>query len=504
MQPKSSKIRALLDKYRDRFKAARRSGSAQTSSVTAQASVATSTPPPGNAMALGQRTDTSQPHANDVTQNVIALGEASNLDPTLHPGRHVIPKGIAESVIFRGAKTVLSVMKDSVDDIHAPGVKAVLSGVYGCIQVLQKADQNSEDLDMLGQSTSTLISLLSSFGDNLPEPLCSQVNVLTNQMKTIQDKLRNKFGRKGWRKIIDGSDDATEVIQMFRDFSIKVQTFSLYCEMQVAEGINTLILNNTLDNLPRVRDASFQSGDRDGCLDKTREDILKKITKWAMESHGPQIFWLNGMAGVGKTTIAQTVAEILQVEGKLGASFFCSRSHAGRNYVKGIFPTIAYSLARAHPAFTIGIMKAINQNPDVGYYSIDKQFAKLIREPCGLKESEKVTFTIVIDALDECMNSKEIANVLRMLCENAPSCLRFFVASRPEPYIEVYGMNTQTAYLHDVASNVVTHDIQLYLSTKLKGITSLGQPDWPPEDAVGTLVQKAGKLFFYASTMYQF
>ena len=39
---------------------------------------------------------------------------------------------------------------------------------------------------------------------------------------------------------------------------------------------------------------------------------------------GLQNFWLNGLAGAGKLTIAQTFIKPAFADGKLGASFFCS------------------------------------------------------------------------------------------------------------------------------------------------------------------------------------
>ena len=53
-------------------------------------------------------------------------------------------------------------------------------------------------------------------------------------------------------------------------------------------------------------------------------------------------FWLNGLAGTGKSTIAQTFAEMVANNGALGASFFCSRDYLDRKELKNTFPTLAY------------------------------------------------------------------------------------------------------------------------------------------------------------------
>ena len=57
------------------------------------------------------------------------------------------------------------------------------------------------------------------------------------------------------------------------------------------------------------------------------------------------IFWLNGLAGTGKSTIAQTASERMFAEGSLGASFFCSRSVEDRSDLQLTFPTLAFQLA---------------------------------------------------------------------------------------------------------------------------------------------------------------
>ena len=53
-------------------------------------------------------------------------------------------------------------------------------------------------------------------------------------------------------------------------------------------------------------------------------DVLLQLEQWLKDEQGHQVLWLNGLAGTGKSTIAQTFAEISFADGDLGASFFCS------------------------------------------------------------------------------------------------------------------------------------------------------------------------------------
>jgi hypothetical protein len=58
------------------------------------------------------------------------------------------------------------------------------------------------------------------------------------------------------------------------------------------------------------------------CLSGTRVDLLNQVKVWSEKDHNEHIFWLNGMAGTGKSTIARTVASSFDKEGQLGGSFF--------------------------------------------------------------------------------------------------------------------------------------------------------------------------------------
>jgi hypothetical protein len=57
------------------------------------------------------------------------------------------------------------------------------------------------------------------------------------------------------------------------------------------------------------------------------------------------LFWLNGQAGTGKSTIALTVAQRFRNERRLGASFFFARGQGDRGNVKRFFTTLASYLA---------------------------------------------------------------------------------------------------------------------------------------------------------------
>ena len=66
-----------------------------------------------------------------------------------------------------------------------------------------------------------------------------------------------------------------------------------------------------LSKLPYVPEAAFNSHTnqhKPECLPNTRVELLDRIKEWINSPQGKCILWLNGMAGMGKSTIARTLA----------------------------------------------------------------------------------------------------------------------------------------------------------------------------------------------------
>lgn len=279
----------------------------------------------------------------------------------------------------------------------------------------------------------------------------------------------------------------------------------------------------TLNNMRPVSEAMFDTSDtRTPCLPGTRVDILHKLEEWATDPTARQLYWLNGHAGSGKSTIAQSLAERLFAQGRLGASYFCSRNSQRASDLKTIFATIAFQLARALnerlAAYRKLLLKTIeNQaNPDVATYSLSEQLQRLILGPVAESGIETV---IIIDALDECVDDKSTSAILDLLSQHATRLpelkVKFFITSRPESHIRS-GFRlrpleelTGVMVIHKVAAESINHDIRLFLNHNFLRIAS-SRSDfnvsevWPRPEEVETLVIASAGLFIFASTIIKF
>jgi hypothetical protein len=94
-------------------------------------------------------------------------------------------------------------------------------------------------------------------------------------------------------------------------------------------------------------------------------DLLQEIYNWADGQDERCIFWLNGLAGTGKSTIARTVARRYVELERLGASFFFSKGGGDVNHAGKFFTSLAMQLASNVPPLQQHISDAVSKRKDV-------------------------------------------------------------------------------------------------------------------------------------------
>jgi len=214
---------------------------------------------------------------------------------------------------------------------------------------------------------------------------------------------------------------------------------------------------------------------------------------------------------MGKSTIAQTFAERMSAEGRLGASFFCSRDFEDQSNLKLIFPTLAVQLARTYAEFRLTFVPLVRSDPGIAKNSLYDQMDELIVQP--LRKSS-ISTVIVIDALDECKDEKPasaILSVLGQFVSKVPK-VKFFLTGRPEPRIRegfrlpLLAAATDVFVLHDVEPNFVNNDIRLFFEQSFLELARRrpGLDNWPVREQLDLLCKRAAGLFVYAVATVRF
>ncbi|KAH8797612.1 quinon protein alcohol dehydrogenase-like superfamily [Flagelloscypha sp. PMI_526] len=274
----------------------------------------------------------------------------------------------------------------------------------------------------------------------------------------------------------------------------------------VMERIEERLLLVFLDKLEVSRHAPYNSPaaqiHRRTCTPNTRVTILQEIISWAKYNIYPplsSLFWIFGLAGTGKSTIAQSVCEILKKEALLASSYFCSVQFDSEDS-KRIVPTIASHLAACFPVFAKHLAMILRRSPECASARIPDQFRDLLCVPWDLFNKEvalEQSYIVVLDALDECDNSEEVLRlILDSIDQNRLQGVRFLATSRPVPRLVEKALKLRRGpqiALHEVGKEEVSGDIRLFLEEELHGKVG------PAE--IRELTARSNGLFIFASTL---
>ncbi|EAU83442.2 NACHT and WD40 domain-containing protein [Coprinopsis cinerea okayama7 len=279
--------------------------------------------------------------------------------------------------------------------------------------------------------------------------------------------------------------------------------------------------------------ATYDSAERyppPRCHELTRVRVLGVLKSWVeqpREEMDKRSFWLHAPVAMGKTTIAQTLAEECETMGNLGASFFFSRVHPERSRARHFVASLALQLAVSIPQLKPHIEAAIVGNPTILSKSLPIQLQKLIIGPfmnIPLLKEDKI---VLIDALDECEGANPVEDregeqrlVLELIqtIQEADLPLKVAIFSRPESWIEeafedleTLDENTERYDLFNVSEKY--DDVERYLrdhfqrirkAKKHRHAMSQIQDPWPSEHKIKKLVKLSCGQFGYVATVIRF
>lgn len=267
--------------------------------------------------------------------------------------------------------------------------------------------------------------------------------------------------------------------------------------------------------LDYLHEATFNATNKQhtpSCLKNTRVQVLNQIRSWIDGDGERRIYWLRGMAGTGKTTISMTIAREYYKKGRLGASFFFSRSSGDLSSTIKFVATIANELAESLPAYREHLQNALEFSPTITSRSLDDQWEKLILDPLRLMslDNDFQLMVIVIDALDECDSEYDQGVLIQCLAELSALekiPFRIFITSRPENSIHL-GFDRLTSHsrqdftLHDIEESIVAADLRLYYNHELTGMDI--DHSLITEETIDILARKSDRLFIHAATVCRF
>ncbi|CAE6458993.1 unnamed protein product [Rhizoctonia solani] len=393
-------------------------------------------------------------------------------------------------------------------------LKEVVDGLVECIESYEREAGGRREYLAL---QSELEAVFEDLGAHL---VCSTSPTMTPCIESLYKSIKQELvyvleqqSRALTLRPLEAGNHSDTIIASYRRIQSHLQRLSLNAnlsmwrvmEQHVADTQSDRIsayLNRLSPSLSAHYNSTQAIGLKRGpCTPGTRVDALAHVTDWIRDSAPGGVYWLDGMAGTGKTTIAYSLCADLDSKCQLAASFFCSRLLPECRDANLILPSIAYQLARFSLPFRFALSKVLERDPDVHTRLPQIQFDSLIEKPMlEIQATLPSDLVVLADGLDECKDEEHTGHVLSVLLNGVTNLpIKLIVSSRPEPEIRGW-MNSRSSArlaLHELDKSVVQADIEAYLRMALRPM-NLSEPKF------AALVQRAGILFIYASTVVRY
>jgi hypothetical protein len=258
--------------------------------------------------------------------------------------------------------------------------------------------------------------------------------------------------------------------------------------------------------IPYAAGARFNRDKR--CLQGTREKIIDEITQWINSPNSdevPRVYFLNGLAGTGKSAIAHTIASQFEQLGRLGSSFCFDRTDQVQRRPNNMFSTIALDIADLDYQWKTSLRNVVRGKRALrSTLAPEEQFTNFI-----LKPSEALTtvgpVVIVIDALDESGDQVSRAALLNIIAKrmcDLPVNFRVLVTSRPE--LDIYEALSGKRHvlcntMDSIDKKANEADISLFIQAQLSDVPGLDL-EWPHQEWCRLLLNSSDGLFQWAFT----
>jgi hypothetical protein len=297
------------------------------------------------------------------------------------------------------------------------------------------------------------------------------------------------------------------------------------------------------------------------CMEGTRKATFGKIDSWLVDFRAPNILWISGSPGAGKSTIASSLVSKLSERGQLGASFFFKRGHPALSDPSAVWRTIAFDLAQSDSTIAKTIMTNLKgRKVDPRWPDIELHFRFMVEEPLKYKAAKMIfddeeskdqegppifhrvwninagkldqvgkqlengdTSTvsmphpvILLDALDECGSGHHQSTQRRILLDSLtnwsrlPPEFKLIVTSRDDRTPSFFRDSNFCHHISldtgDLVTSDTNNDVQAFFERRFADI-ALSYPslsEWPDKSIIMQLTHRAAGLFIWADTVIRF
>ncbi|KAK7435418.1 hypothetical protein VKT23_019680 [Stygiomarasmius scandens] len=246
--------------------------------------------------------------------------EGTSSEPVNTQKNSALPKSSGKvETALQWTNKGLGLVKELSEFIPVPGIGTAIGAVSKCIQVYLQASENKEQVVKLTEELVEGLKAIQKYGSSsggLSE-IDTSIENLKRKLESICDKVDDQPQHKEsmfdrLSKIANAEQIQEEIKGYFNEVQTACNTFQTEAAMITGKNATKIQEHLIMKNFPyshnAMHDADLQRDQaRNECIPGTRKQILEDIGQWATNSNASAGYWLCGMAGTGKSTIAKSV-----------------------------------------------------------------------------------------------------------------------------------------------------------------------------------------------------
>ena len=244
-------------------------------------------------------------------------------------------------------------------------------------------------------------------------------------------------------------------------------------------------------------------------MEGTRKSRLKEILDWAVNKSEEKdlvqsnTYWIYGLPGIGKTSLAHSICATLDDQGQLAGAFFCRRDDPNFSEPRNIRSTLITKLAGVFPPFRSMVANRLRKSPNLKPETMTESVFLGFFQNFPYSPDHFLVF--VIDAFDECGDRHSRPAHLKLLTSVAAcvSWLKIIITSRPEADIKRFF--NQSSYLqYDLATDQeANHDLRNFAQREFGKVADewYFPAPWPTNSLLDRLISRANGLFIFIKTL---
>ncbi|KAF7971793.1 hypothetical protein HWV62_19927 [Athelia sp. TMB] len=286
---------------------------------------------------------------------------------------------------------------------------------------------------------------------------------------------------------------------------VRVDIMMLRCLDQIQKTAT----DHIIDDLLYADDATYDPSKV--CIPGTRASILVELHQWINEpdtDDGARVLVLTGDPGLGKSAIANTLAEHYSKVKRLGSFVSFSRADQLRRHPGNLLSTVARDIADLDPQWRAELCRVVENNRALRKTTSPiRQMENFILGPA--KSLTMVgPLVVIVDALDESGAADTRKPLLETLLHNAPALPRNFrliVTTRPEKDILRFFADQQhhiqLKRLDTMDPATIDQDISIFIQRQLTPVVDTSEKERLFKDQwLGRLVIESNHSFQWAAT----